>query len=97
MRASFHSGCESEYQHDRAVTMINLKELQQETDEGHVSQRRNRVYAVPQVPLQLIDLHFLELSLVASSFLQSSPQCAWRGTYSTISSAMKRRKSIQLS
>ena len=36
---------------------IDIIQLQQETDDGHVSQRRTWVYSVPQVPLKLIDLH----------------------------------------
>jgi hypothetical protein len=39
---------------------INLEELQQQTDEGHVSQRRKWLFAVPQVPLRLLDFHFLD-------------------------------------
>jgi hypothetical protein len=35
---------------------IDIKQLQQETDNGHVSQRRTWVYSVPQVPLRFLDL-----------------------------------------
>ena len=35
---------------------IDIEQLQPETDNGHVSQRRTWLFSVPQVSLRLVDL-----------------------------------------